>query len=97
MRLSGKRNKLKLLTLSGRVIAMLFFLLIGFQGVKGQQTFSYTQYMNDLTPINPASTLEEGVGSFNMLARKQWAGIPGAPTTLFFDGNLPVKSTNGAI
>ena len=96
MILAEKRNKLKLSALKGWVLAMLCFLIIGTKTVNGQQTFSYTQYMNDLTPINPASTLVEGVGSFNMLARKQWAGIPGAPTTLFFDGNLPIKSTNGA-
>jgi len=35
-------------------------------------------------------------GSFNMLARKQWAGVNGAPTTLFFNGNLPVGSLNGS-
>jgi type IX secretion system PorP/SprF family membrane protein len=61
-----------------------------------QQTFSYTQYMNNLTPINPTHALMDTNGSFNMLARRQWAGVDGAPTTLFFDGNLPVESTKGA-
>ncbi len=76
-------------------IGMLCFMFLGLTSVHGQQAFSYTQYMNDLTPINPASTLFDGDGGFNLLARKQWAGIVGAPTTLFFDGNLPIKATNG--
>ena len=63
----------------------------------GQQTFSYTQYMNNLTPINPASSLMDNEGSLNLLARKQWVGIAGAPTTLFFNGNIPIENTKASI
>jgi type IX secretion system PorP/SprF family membrane protein len=62
----------------------------------GQQTFSYTQYMNNLTPINPAYSLIDQKGNFDMLARRQWAGVDGAPTTLFFDGNLPLEGVKGS-
>lgn len=96
MILTSKTNKQRVSALVGKCIVLLCFLLVVSNRVICQQTFSYTQYMNDLTPINPASTMVEDVGSFNLLARKQWAGVAGAPTTLFFDGNLPVRSTNGS-
>ena len=95
MIIGNKKDKKKGLANGLREIGLLFFLLMFTYVVKGQHSFSYTQYMNDLAPINPASSLVEANGSFNLLARKQWAGVPGAPTTLFFDGNLPVKSLNG--
>ena len=81
---------------TGKQAVMLFIFCTGTIAGYGQQSFSYTQYMNNLTPLNSAYALMDNDGSFNMLARKQWAGINGAPTTLFFNGNIPLESINGS-
>lgn len=57
-----------------------------------QQSFSFTQYMDNLTPLNPAYSLIDNVASVNSMARKQWVGIDGAPTTLLVNANLPFQS-----
>ncbi len=65
--------------------------------VKAQNSqFSYTQYMDNLTPLNPAYSLLYKPGAVNALARKQWVGINGAPTTFMLNGDLPIESVNGA-
>jgi type IX secretion system PorP/SprF family membrane protein len=74
------------------------FFSIGFSlQLKAQNgQFSYTQYAENLTPLNPAYSLLDKAGSVTLLARKQWVGINGAPSTLIFNGNLPIESINGA-
>jgi type IX secretion system PorP/SprF family membrane protein len=75
----------------------LFLVLINVSKVVAQQqAFSYTQYMDNLTPLNPAYSLLDKSGSINTLARKQWIGIDGAPTTFLFNGNIPLESINGS-
>ncbi len=61
-----------------------------------QQSFTYTQYMNNQTPLNPAFSLLSGTGSLNTLLRKQLTGIEGAPSTFIFNMDLPVESVNGS-
>jgi type IX secretion system PorP/SprF family membrane protein len=92
MNRSNKRKKAPALIFS------LFLLLIIGNKVKAQQqqAFNYTQYMDNLTPLNPAYSLLDKAGSISTLARKQWVGIDGAPTTFFINGNLPLESINGA-
>jgi type IX secretion system PorP/SprF family membrane protein len=63
---------------------------------KAQQSGSYTQYMDNQTPLNPAYSLLDKAGSVNALVRQQYVGINGAPNTFIFNGNLPVESINGA-
>ncbi|WP_345949993.1 PorP/SprF family type IX secretion system membrane protein [Mucilaginibacter sp. PAMB04274] len=77
---------------------LVFSLLIisSFSTVKAQQLFSYSQYMNNLTPLNPAYSLIDKAGSVNAIVRRQWAGIEGSPSTFIFNGNLPVESIGGA-
>src|ERR1700744_5158477 len=78
------------------VLLMLLVLLLGTE-VKGQtQQFSYTQYMDNLTPLNPAYSLLDKAGSLNMLGRKEWVGVDGAPTTFLFNGNIPIPSISAA-
>jgi type IX secretion system PorP/SprF family membrane protein len=78
------------------VLLMLLVLLLGTE-VKGQtQQFSYTQYMDNLTPLNPAYSLLDKAGSVNMLGRKEWVGVDGAPTTFLFNGNIPIPSISAA-
>ncbi len=63
---------------------------------KAQQTFSYTQYMDNLTPINPTFSLLSQDNSIHVIVRKQWLGIDGAPTSFLFNGNFRLTSTDGA-
>lgn len=74
-----------------------FFLFFTFNttNLLGQQTFSYTQYMNHPLPLNMATSLQDAGGSINLLVRKQWVGIDGAPSSFFVDGFLPIKKLNG--
>jgi type IX secretion system PorP/SprF family membrane protein len=69
----------------------LAFSFFSLSRVKAQQFFSYSQYMNNLTPLNPAYSVLDNNGSINALVRKQWLGIPGAPTTRIFNANLPLE------
>lgn len=74
-----------------RLYIILYFLLLSPCFVAAQQAFSYTQYMSNLTPLNPAYSLIEEDGSVNMLVRKQWASVDGAPTSYIFNANMPIQ------
>jgi type IX secretion system PorP/SprF family membrane protein len=83
-----------------RGASVILLLLIGVLAavkVKAQtQQFSYTQYMDNLTPLNPAYSLLDKAGSLNMLGRKEWVGVDGAPTTFLFNGNIPIPSISAS-
>lgn len=90
-----KQITYKLSTANATGIALLlWFCCFSFKG--SAQAFSYTQYMNNLTPINSAYPLMDNDGTVNMLARRQWVGVNGAPTTLFFNGNFPIENINAS-
>jgi len=74
----------------------LLLIVTGLSACAQQQAFSYTQYMDNLTPFNPAYSLLDKAGSIHTLARKQWVGIDGAPVTYLINGNLPIESIDGA-
>lgn len=61
-----------------------------------QQAFSYSQYMDNLTPLNPAYSLLDKAGSVNALASKQLVGINGGPVSFLFNGNIPINSINSS-
>ncbi|WP_374164766.1 PorP/SprF family type IX secretion system membrane protein [Arcticibacter sp. MXS-1] len=77
------------------LLAVIALILVVHSG-KAQQQFSYTQFTDNLTPINPAWSLTVDGGAINLLARKQWVGIEGAPQSYMFNGHLPIKSIGGA-
>ncbi len=82
---------------SAGVVLILLIGILSSGSVKGQtQQFSYTQYMDNLTPLNPAYSLLDKAGSLNMLGRKEWVGVDGAPTTFLFNGNIPIPAINAA-
>lgn len=70
------------------------FLITGM--AKAQQPFTYTQYMDNTTPLNPAYAMIQKGGSINTMVRKQWIGVDGAPTTYLVNGNLPIESINAS-
>ena len=79
------------------VVLLLIIGILAAGQVQGQtQQFSYTQYMDNLTPLNPAYSLLDKAGSLNMLGRKEWVGVDGAPTTFLFNGNVPIPTINAA-
>ena len=79
-----------------------FFVLTGLmlfaaaEGFAQTPAFTYTQFMDNLTPLNPAYSLLDKAGSISTLARKQWVGIDGAPTTYLLNGNAPFPDINAA-
>jgi len=74
-------------------IVILLFITVR---VCAQQTFSYTQYMDNLTPVNPAFSLLSKDGSVHTTVRKQWLGIAGAPTSYLFNANFQLKDISSA-
>ena len=79
-----------------KLAGMLLLIAFAGNGAKAQQFFSYSQYMNNLMPLNSAYSLIDKNGSLNALVRRQWTGIEGAPSTFIFNGNLPIEAVNGA-
>lgn len=57
-----------------------------------QQPFTFTQYMNNLTPINAAYSTLDPAANINVVGRKQFIGIDGAPNTFLFNGSVPLAS-----
>jgi type IX secretion system PorP/SprF family membrane protein len=78
------------------VILVLLMLFSFTTSIAQQAEFTYTQYMDNLTPLNPAYSLLDKAGSINTLARKQWVGIDGAPATYLVNGDVPIESINAA-
>ena len=68
---------------------VLFFLSV--LKVNSQQNPHYTQYMTNMSAINPAYVTEApSVINLGSLYRYQWAGIKGAPKTLTFFAHTPL-------
>lgn len=65
--------------------------------VNAQQDALYSQYMFNPFAINPAYAGSRSSMSGVVLARKQWAGIDGAPTTGSFALHSPFKGKNFAL
>ncbi len=52
----------------------------------------YSQYMYNMTNINPAYAGNRGVPSVAFIWREQWAGLPGAPSTKSITLDLPSEN-----
>lgn len=70
---------------------LLFTTVLGFS----QQEVQFTQYMYNLSYINPAYTGSHGTLSATVFARSQWTGIDGAPQTISASINSPINETMG--
>lgn len=57
-----------------------------------QQDALFSQYMFNTMLINPAYTGSREVVSLNALYRKQWINVPGAPETMTFSADTPLKN-----
>ena len=68
---------------------------IGFLDVQAQQDPHYTQYMYNMSVMNPAYAGSKESLSMGLLYRKQWVEIEDAPTTGTFFGHAPVGKNVG--
>jgi type IX secretion system PorP/SprF family membrane protein len=82
--------------LTAGITGVSLLITLAIQTAAGQQSASYTQYMDNLTPLNSAYSLLDKAASVNTLFRQQYVGVNGAPNTFIFNGNLPLDNINGA-
>ena len=80
------------------IIKLLCFILLltGSRVIAQQNTFSYNQYADNLTPVNPAYSLLDKAGNVNILGRRQFVGLDGAPTSLLMSASFPLESIGAA-
>ena len=64
-------------------------------GVQAQQDPHYTQYMYNMSVVNPAYAGSKEALSLGALYRAQWVDIEGAPRTITFFGHSPVGKNVG--
>jgi type IX secretion system PorP/SprF family membrane protein len=69
--------------------------LLSFSAIQAQQDPQYTQYMYNMSIVNPAYAGSKDALSLGVLYRKQWVNIEGAPTTMSFFGHAPVGKNVG--
>ena len=76
-------------------------LLTGFASIPddvvGQQDPMYSQYMFNMLSVNPAYAGSREMLTATALYRKQWVGIDGAPTTLTFSADAPIRNQKMAL
>ena len=67
------------------------------QAVYGQQQAMFTQYMFNGLAINPAYAGSQESLSLTALARQQWTGLEGSPSTQTFSAHSPIKNERIAL
>ena len=75
------------ISLSFIILATVFF-----SAVYGQKEPQYTQYMYNIGSFNPGYVGSVETPEIIGLYRAQWIDIPGAPRTIRFGANLPLKN-----
>jgi len=69
---------------------VIWILLLNFNAIKAQQDPMFTQYMFNQLAVNPAYAGSREVLSVMLLARQQWVGFEGAPSTGTLTGHMPL-------
>ena len=78
-----------------RLLLVILFASGAFLEVQAQQDPHYTQYMYNMSVMNPAYAGSKESLSLGLLYRKQWVEIEDAPTTATFFGHSPVGKNVG--
>lgn len=78
-----------------RIYLTVLVALAGLLEVQAQQDPHYTQYMYNMSVVNPAYAGSKDALSMGLLYRKQWVEIEDAPTTGTFFGHSPVGKNVG--
>jgi type IX secretion system PorP/SprF family membrane protein len=74
-------------------IILLVFFFLSILKVTAQQDPHFTQYMNNMSAVNPAyATATPAILNLGTLYRSQWSGIDGAPKTLTFFVHTPINN-----
>lgn len=82
---------MKHLNIYHKIAALLSIIILSFQS-NAQQDPQFTQYMYNMSVINPAyATAEEGILNLGGLYRTQWVGLEGAPKTGSFFAHTPIN------
>jgi type IX secretion system PorP/SprF family membrane protein len=82
---------MKHLNIYYKIAALLSLTLVSLQSF-AQQDSQFTQYMYNMSVINPAyATAEESILNLGGLYRTQWVGIDGAPKTGTFFAHTPIN------
>ncbi|OEK09207.1 hypothetical protein A8C32_10785 [Flavivirga aquatica] len=82
---------MKKLNIYHKIAALLSLTLMSLQGF-AQQDPLFTQYMYNMSVINPAyATTEQGILNLGGLYRTQWVGVEGAPKTGSFFAHTPIN------
>ena len=69
-------------------VSFLFFII----NVTAQQDAQYTQYMYNMSTVNPAyATGMQSMLDVGILYRTQWVGAIGAPKTMTLFAHIPVN------
>ncbi len=75
-----------------KINLVVIVLLIGFLA-KAQQKSNYTQYMYNMSVVNPAYMINEpGLYQIGSLYRSQWIGVTGAPITANIFAHIPINN-----
>lgn len=73
-------------------IILLVFFFLSILKVTAQQDPHFTQYMNNMSVVNPAyATATPAILNLGSLYRSQWTGIEGAPKTLTLFAHTPIN------
>lgn len=62
-----------------------------------QQRIMFTQYMFNGLAVNPAYAGSQDALDLTLLAREQWMGIDGAPSTQTFSAHTPLPDTKASV
>jgi len=82
---------MKNLNIYHKIAALLSLTFLSLQSF-AQQDPQFTQYMYNMSVINPAyATAEEGILNLGGLYRTQWVGLEGAPSTGTFFAHTPIN------
>lgn len=82
---------MKTLNIYHKIAALLSLAFLSLQSF-AQQDPQFTQYMYNMSVINPAyATAEEGILNLGGLYRTQWVGLEGAPSTGTFFAHTPIN------
>lgn len=73
--------------------AISVLLFISF-GVKAQQSPDISQYVIHQPFVNTAAITKSGAQNGALIFKQQWIGYEGAPSSLFMNFNMPLKSPN---
>ncbi|XLS28561.1 type IX secretion system membrane protein PorP/SprF [Flavobacteriaceae bacterium M23B6Z8] len=80
-------NTINFFQLKNCVILFLFLLISN--GINAQQDPQYTQYLYNMSIVNPAfATDQQGLLNLGVLYRAQWSGVDGAPRTFNAFGHV---------